>query len=894
MRGIGRAARQLMEVALPSTGGLTPESFNDTNGQFSTTLFMAKVAGVRDRAVMSESKRQSLLASLTKVAAVLPKASKVALIDAGFGQDACLTALIDLIDENRDTSLHGQALRLVAALCLPSYACAWTASVPLMEEVETSLQSNKPTIRVSALELVSAIARERRSRGVLILSVRKLLPSCLQEDPQLLEGTLCTMELLVDTDAEYQNKLATPTLERLADLLLHVRELPSDKAKNALFNTHLTFARNELVAGIMFQLKVLKRLVDTLNRSKEQSLRFRSAEIIVALTQHEQYAALVDPELHRSIFTIFSLDNQVIAQKIASDALLLVLRRPEQAKLMAQDISELGISSVATWISSPVFDIRLNGLAVAAILAPYAVTLIGKEEVEKAHRQRLRDLFVSILAPLTEVMKGICEEEQTLAMSVVKSLSASSDLQSEIVEHGVLEIILGSVSSQDGCIRLNALETLHNIATEDQHQSRLARSSMVIAKLLVVTRDQEELPLTLHALRTLLHLAKYEEHQLKIVEAGVVEPIIAMALQNLPQNETNELLTAFVESPHVNVQWSVAIALHALSKVKPMARKLAVGGGIGAMVELLRGPSQDARLHVYAALSRLCLLGDATKKFVAEFGLVPMILSQIQLGGTKTLPEALSLLGCICLCKEVEFKKAIISEQALPCLAVLLCSPIALIRQRSLNCIRALTCDDAARVEVVNCGVLEPLRVVATSQEDKHYRKEILGLVAALARCEALHADLDSAGLLELLPRKLRRKSSGLAPPFPANVPDMAAGEGDHADGTAEEKEGGDNGSEVEDEEEEDEVSAAEFVHCGSDDEAEVFSSDEEPPNRATRGKEESAEESSEEGVAPSLDTAASPCATEDVQEFSPQDVTEGDDKSGAQIEIDKSDGRLH
>lgn len=276
---------------------------------------------------------------------------------------------------------------------------------------------------------------------------------------------------------------------------------------------------------------------------------------------------MVDPDLHRSIFTIFSLDNQVIAQKIASDALLLVFRRPDQAKSMALNISEMGISSVGTWILSPVFDIRLNGLAVATILAPYAVTLIGKESVDKAHRQRLRGLFVSILTPLIEVMKGVCEEEQTLAMSVMKSLSASPDLQSEIVEHGVLEIILGSVSSKDGCIRLNALETLHNIATDDQHQSRLARSSMVIAKLLVVTRDQDELPLTLHALRTLLHLAKYEEHQLKIVEAGVVEPIMAMALQNLPEDETNELLASFVESPNVNVQWSAAIALHALSKV---------------------------------------------------------------------------------------------------------------------------------------------------------------------------------------------------------------------------------------------------------------------------------------------------------------------------------------
>ena len=132
-----------------------------------------------------------------------------------------------------------------------------------MEEVETSLQSTKASIRISALDLVSAIARERalppsppltlpivadelpgRSRGVLILAVRKLLPSCLQGDAQLLEATLCSIETLVDTEGDYQNKLATPTLERLADLLFSLSELPSDKAKNALFNTHLVFARN--------------------------------------------------------------------------------------------------------------------------------------------------------------------------------------------------------------------------------------------------------------------------------------------------------------------------------------------------------------------------------------------------------------------------------------------------------------------------------------------------------------------------------------------------------------------------------------------------------------------------------------------------------------------------
>jgi len=775
---------------------------------------MAKLLSVRDDGSLSESKRLAMLASISKAAANLSIEAKTSLVDPGFAPDSCLSTLLDSMEPCRDTALHCQYLRLIASLSTHPTACSWAASVPLMDEVEQSLQSEKPATRIAALAVVSAIARKRRSRGVLILAVRKLLANCLQGEPQLIEATLCTIEILVDTEDQYQNKLATPTLERLADLLLLTSELLSDKAKNSLFNIHLTFARNELVAGIMFQLKILKHLVNTLNGSKDQSTRFRCAETIVAMTQHEQYASLVDPDLHKSIFTIFSLDGQVIAQQIASEALLLVLRAPEVAKSTAHGLSEGDMATISAWVRSPVFDIRLNGLAAAAILAPYVVYILERRKETEEQQTRLRLFFTSMLEPLTAVMRGVCEEEQTLAMSVMKSLSASSSLQAEIVEHGVLDILLSSVSSKEGCIRLNALETLHNIATEEQHQGQLARSSMVIAKLLVVTRDQEELPLTLHALRTLVHLARFEEHQLKIVEAGVVEPIVAMALQNLPEEETGELLTSFVKSPNVNVQWSAAIALHALSKVKPMARKLARGGGIAALMELFRSPSQDARMHVCATLARLCLLGDATKKAVADFDVVPMILRQIEVGGTKTLPEALSLLGCICLCKDEEFKKAIIAEQAIPCLAGLLKSPIALIRQRSLNCIRALACDDEARAEIATADVLVPLHSMAHSSEDKPFRKDVLGLVAALARCPALHSDLEEARLLQLLPRKQKQRlSEGRAA--------EGADDGEGQAGEAEGETGADStdAAEAAAEEEDDEVSAAEFLLYDSDEE---------------------------------------------------------------------------
>ena len=160
-----------------------------------------------------------------------------------------------------------------------------------------------------------------------------------------------------------------------------------------------------------------------------------------------------------------------------------------------------------------------------------------------------------------------------MVLDILFNLSHNEKIQEKIVEHSGLQSILHSISSDDFQIQHSALSLIHNLSNSEFNQKEISRSSIILSQLLNLTKDHEQDIIVQKSLQTVVQLANWNENKIKLMEAGAIEPILAMILTDLPSLALS-FLPEFLLSSNIQVQTATCLAVLSLSKKRKIFQKI--------------------------------------------------------------------------------------------------------------------------------------------------------------------------------------------------------------------------------------------------------------------------------------------------------------------------------
>ena len=168
------------------------------------------------------------------------------------------------------------------------------------------------------------------------------------------------------------------------------------------------------------------------------------------------------------------------------------------------------------------------------------------------------------------LLNRIGVQQEILALEICFHLSCNPVFQEILIKKNqpALHLIISSLCSDEIPIKFYSIRILKNLIlhSEENRKNLCSRSSLLLGNLFFLTKDkEEEKNINLQALEIIVELATVEENKLKFVQAGILEPLFAMSLLDLP-SKSRSLIYNYVHSFNYIVIWTCSLTIFSLSK----------------------------------------------------------------------------------------------------------------------------------------------------------------------------------------------------------------------------------------------------------------------------------------------------------------------------------------
>ena len=304
------------------------------------------------------------------------------------------------------------------------------------------------------------------------------------------------------------------------------------------------------------------------------------------MTNHdaEQFEGLIDSRILLSIYNLLIVGNNITSQSIGLDALLQFVKIGNNALTVLNKpdlISNLG--DLFEYLQSDYVDLQLHSLCILEKLSFQFTTKKAQDDLElvpvngELPLQAIQSSILPVSPIIIELFQvNICKiinllqkekgnKQHQVVLDILFNLSHNEKIQEKIVEHSGLNSILHSISSDNLQIQNSALSLIHNLSNSEINQREICRSSIILSQLLNLTKDHQQEIIVQKSLQTVVQLANSNENKIKLMEAGAIEPILAMILSDLP-SLAETFVPDFILSSNIQVQTATCLAVLSLSK----------------------------------------------------------------------------------------------------------------------------------------------------------------------------------------------------------------------------------------------------------------------------------------------------------------------------------------